>query len=52
VALPHPLQFGHFGKAKAGETLKFSVFKEFFAGLENPFRVMTAGNGAIIRARP
>jgi hypothetical protein len=46
------LQFGHFGKAKAGEILKILAVLKFFAGVENPIRAMTAGNGAIICPRP
>lgn len=56
VSLPRPeglgLQFGHFGKAKAGEILKILAVLKFFAGVENAIRVVTAGNGAIIRPGP
>jgi hypothetical protein len=45
------LQFGHFGKQIRGNS-KILAVQKFFAGLENPIGVMTAGNGVTIRPRP
>jgi hypothetical protein len=42
-----PLQFGHFGEVTSREDFKFSRWGIFFAGLENPLRVMSPENGAI-----
>ena len=41
-----------FWESKSGEILKILAVLKFFAGFENPLRVMTAGNGAIIRPGP
>ena len=46
------LQFGHFWESKSGEILKILAVLKFFADFENPLRVMTGGNGAIIRPGP
>jgi hypothetical protein len=49
--LGRTLQFGHFGKQIRGNS-KILAVQKFFAGLENPIGVMTAGNGVTIRPRP
>jgi hypothetical protein len=40
------------GKQKRGEILKILSVPKFFADVENVIRVMTAGNGAIVRPGP
>ena len=44
------LQFGHFGEVMSRKDFKFSWWEIFFAGLENPLRVMSPENGAIIHS--